>query len=221
VKHVVITSSFAAIVNRSKGFWPEHTYSEADWNPTTTEEALQDGRAGYFGSKTFAEQAAWKFVEMEKPAFNLTTVCPPMIYGPMRQHVRSLDQINTSSVQMRDILQGKFKEEIPPVGLPMFVDVRDAALVHVLAVESEQVAGQRVFTVAGYFTMREMVDVVRKHFPEYVERLPAENVNGGNMPEGGVYKFDNSRVKKLLGKDFITFEQSMVDLAKSLKALGV
>jgi nucleoside-diphosphate-sugar epimerase len=220
IKHVVITSSFAAITNRSKGFWPEHTYSEADWNPITHEEALKDGRAGYFGSKTFAEQAAWKFVETEKPGFNLTTINPPMIYGPMRHHVTSLDQINTSSLQMRDILQGKWKEEIPPAAVPMFVDVRDAALVHVLAIESEQVAGQRVFTVAGYFTTREMVNVVRKHFPEYADRLPAESVKGGELPEGGVYTFDNSRVKKLLGKEFITFEQSMVDLAKSLKELG-
>ena len=31
VKHVVITSSFAAIINPFKGAWPEHTYSEKDW----------------------------------------------------------------------------------------------------------------------------------------------------------------------------------------------
>lgn len=49
VKKVVITSSFAAIVNPSKGTWPNHTYSESDWNPLTHEEALKDPANGYRG----------------------------------------------------------------------------------------------------------------------------------------------------------------------------
>ena len=51
VKKVVITSSFAAIVNPFKGTWPEHTYSEADWNPLTHEEALKDPANGYRGQQ--------------------------------------------------------------------------------------------------------------------------------------------------------------------------
>ena len=51
VKKVVITSSFAAIVNPFKGTWPEHTYSEADWNPLTHEEALKDPANGYRGKQ--------------------------------------------------------------------------------------------------------------------------------------------------------------------------
>src|ERR1700761_197090 len=209
VKRVVITSSFAAIVNRKMGFWPEHTYSEADWDPITHEEALNDPSSGYFGSKTFAEQAAWKFMEEKKPNFTLNTVNPPMIYGPMKQKVASLDQTNQSSQRMRDILLGKFKTEIPATALPLWADVRDVALVHVLAMESQEVTGQRIFTVAGYFNNREMVEIVRKHFPEYAERLPDESVKGGELPEGGIYKIDNSRVKKLIKQEFITFEQSM------------
>ncbi|KAH0416512.1 NAD(P)-binding protein, partial [Aureobasidium melanogenum] len=57
VKRVVITSSFAAIVNPSKGNWPGHTYSEADFNPITHQEALENPAAGYRASKTFAEKA--------------------------------------------------------------------------------------------------------------------------------------------------------------------
>jgi hypothetical protein len=32
VRKVAITSSLAAVRDVSKGNWPEHTYSEADWN---------------------------------------------------------------------------------------------------------------------------------------------------------------------------------------------
>lgn len=81
VKRVVITSSFAALVNPSKGTWPEHTYSEKDWSPLTHEEALQSQAAGYRASKTFAERAAWDFVEEEKPNFDLATINPPMVFG--------------------------------------------------------------------------------------------------------------------------------------------
>lgn len=42
VKRVVITSSFAALVDPYKGLWPGHTYSEQDWSPMTREKALED-----------------------------------------------------------------------------------------------------------------------------------------------------------------------------------
>lgn len=41
VKRVVITSSFASIVNPSAGNAPGKTYSEADWNPITQEEVTE------------------------------------------------------------------------------------------------------------------------------------------------------------------------------------
>jgi nucleoside-diphosphate-sugar epimerase len=83
VKQVVITSSFAAIVNPAKGFWPGHSYSEEDWNPITTEEAHENPMTGYRASKTFAEKAAWDFVAKEKPTFSISTINPPMVYGPI------------------------------------------------------------------------------------------------------------------------------------------
>lgn len=69
VKHVVVTSSFASIVDVSKGLWPGHIYSENDWNPIKLEDAAEDGSFGYRTSKTWAEKAAWEFVEKEKPNF--------------------------------------------------------------------------------------------------------------------------------------------------------
>lgn len=70
----VITSSFAAIIDSVKGNRPGYVYSEKDWNTITEEEALENPSRGYFASKTFAEKAAWDFVEKEKPNFTLVTV---------------------------------------------------------------------------------------------------------------------------------------------------
>jgi nucleoside-diphosphate-sugar epimerase len=70
VKRVAITSSFAAILDGAKGnAIPDTTYSEKDWNPITLEEADKHPAWGYRASKTFAEKAAWDFVEKEKPNF--------------------------------------------------------------------------------------------------------------------------------------------------------
>jgi len=221
VKKVVITSSFASVINRSKGFWPDHTYSEADWNPTTLEESLENAVNGYYGSKVLAEKAAWKFVEDEKPGFALTTLTPPMVYGPVKQKVHSLDEVNTSSTLQRDLLLGKYKgEDIPDISVPLWVDVRDLALAHVLAIESSETDGQRVFTATGHYNNQELIEIIRKNFPEYADKLPSENANGGGLPAGGVYQANNSRFKKLLGQDFISFEQSTIDLVKTLKELG-
>ncbi|KAG9084813.1 methylglyoxal reductase (NADPH-dependent) gre2, partial [Ceratobasidium sp. 370] len=97
VKRVVVTSSSAAIVDRSKGDRPGYVYSEKDWNPITFEQAQTHPWLGYTGSKKLAEKAAWDFMDAEKPGFDLVTICPPMVYGPALQEVTSMDNINASS----------------------------------------------------------------------------------------------------------------------------
>jgi nucleoside-diphosphate-sugar epimerase len=72
VKRVVVTSSFAAMVDPKKPV--THKYSEKDWDPVTREEALDSPLTAYRASKTLAERAAWDFIEKEKPNFTLTTV---------------------------------------------------------------------------------------------------------------------------------------------------
>jgi nucleoside-diphosphate-sugar epimerase len=219
VKRVVVTSSFASIINPSKGMAPDHTYSEADWNPVTQEEAVKDPATGYRASKTFAEKAAWDFVEKEKPSFTLTTLCPPLVLGPIVHYLNSLDALNTSNQRIRDTIKGKFSGSEYPPGAPyLWIDVRDLADLHVKAAEDKGAANERFFTLAGYFNGEKIVDAVRKNFPEYKDNLPTEQ--GGGFPEGGVYKFDNSKSIKVLGAKYRPLEESVVDTVKSLKAVG-
>ncbi|KAK5169815.1 Glycine-rich RNA-binding protein 2, mitochondrial [Saxophila tyrrhenica] len=220
VKRVVVTSSFASIINPEKGSWPEHTYTEADWNPVTQEQAKQDAATGYRASKTFAERAAWDFVEQEKPNFTLATLCPPLVLGPIVHYLNSLDALNTSNQRIRDTIQGKFKDDYPPGGPYIWVDVRDLADQHVKAAEEQGAGNQRFFVTEGYFNGKLIVDAVRKNFPEYKDNLPKEDLQGGGFPEGGVYKPDNSRSKKVLGAKYRSLEESIVDTVKSLKAVG-
>lgn len=220
VKHVVITSSFAAILNPSKGLNPGHIYSEQDWNPITLEEAYLNSANGYRASKTFAEKAAWEFIEKEKPNFTLSTINPPLVIGPIVHYLNSLDALNTSNQRTRNFLQGKCKEEIPDTGVYLWIDVRDVALAHVKAIEVPEAAGLRFFTTAGKFSNKAICEIIRKHFPEYHSELPSVDVKGGDYPEGPIYGYDNARTAKALGIEFRSLEDSIVDLVKSLKSVG-
>lgn len=113
VKRVVITSSFASIIDIPKGTRPGYVYSEKDWNPTTWEEAAKKetpGEVSYCASKSFAEKAAFEFVEQNKPNFNIATICPPMVYGPSGSVVSSLDRLNTSAADIYRLMNGTTKE---------------------------------------------------------------------------------------------------------------
>jgi nucleoside-diphosphate-sugar epimerase len=83
VKRVVITSSFAAMADASKGTRPGHVYQEEDWNPVTEQEAQANAIMAYSAGKTFAEKAAWDFLAGENPAFDIAVINPPMVFGPV------------------------------------------------------------------------------------------------------------------------------------------
>ncbi|KAJ5215360.1 NAD(P)-binding protein [Penicillium cinerascens] len=221
VKRVVVTSSFAAIndVFASKAC---KVYSEADWSPITEAQANDSPANAYRASKTFAERAAWEFVEREKPTFTLSVINPPLVLGPIVHNLSSLDALNTSNQRIRDFLSGAAKTRCPPTGNYLFVDVRDLGLAHVLAVEKEAAGGKRFFIVSSHFSNAEIATIIGEEFPEYRDRLPTgDSLKTGEYPPDGVYGFDNTRAREILGVHFRPLRESIVDAVKSLLPLGV
>ncbi|OQV01546.1 hypothetical protein CLAIMM_06887 [Cladophialophora immunda] len=212
VKHVVITSSFAALSNYRN---PPAVYNEEIWNDMTMEEALTapNPQAAYRASKKFAEKAAWDFVEAEKPSFSVTTLCPPMIYGPVLHQVKSLDELNTSSSRIWNLYRGT--PRAGPVGSPVHVDVRDLALAHVLAIENPRAANQRFFVVAQLGTEKQLRDIMEEAFPEIKGNLRDEVTD--TLPPWGI---DNSKSINVLGIGYRPLKETIVDTVNSLKALG-
>jgi nucleoside-diphosphate-sugar epimerase len=224
VKRVVITSSFAAILSASELDNPNRTWSEADWNPSTYEDGIK-GPAGttYRVSKTLAEKAAWDFKEAEKPNFDIVAINPPFVFGPVVHHLSSLANINTSNGNMVALIVGKWKNEIPPTGVHLWVDVRDVAKAHVEAMERPEAGGNRYFVTTGLFSNRDIVPIVRKNFPQLADKLPDDSVQGGDYPGGkieNIYKYNNSKATKELGIDWIPIEQSVTDTIQSLLQVG-
>lgn len=214
VKRVAITSSFAAIVNPHKH---AKRYSEEVWNPLEMEEALSNDAAAYRGSKTFAEKAAWDFVEKEKPNFQISTLNPPLVFGPIVNYLNSLESVNTSNQRFRNMMQGKMKEGLAPTGTFIWTDVRDLALAHVKAIEVPEAAGKRFFITAGHFSNRDLAVAIKEAFPDLSEELPADPES--DLP-ADVYDFNNSRSKDILGLKYRPLKQCTIDTVKSLQAVG-
>ena len=116
VERIILTSSFAAVVDLNRRFNHEYSYTEKDVNNFAKED-LKDVPMSYEVAKSLAEKAAWSFMENEKPGFDLVVFNPVMIYGPPLQKFKAPLGINTSNLLPYALL---FKA-IPLMPLPFFV----------------------------------------------------------------------------------------------------
>lgn len=218
VKRVVVTSSFAAIVDPKKPL--TYTYTEKDWDPVTEAEALESPLSAYRASKTFAEKAAWDFCDTEKPNFQLTTCNPPLVLGPIVHYLNSLDALNTSNLRIRDLIAGAAKAKCPPTGNYLWVDVRDLAEAHVLAMEKDETAGKRFFITKGNFSNKQIAEIIADEFPQYRQGLPqGEALKSGDFPQGGPTGWNNTESLDVLGATYRPFRDCIVDTVKSLQPL--
>jgi dihydroflavonol-4-reductase len=153
VHRVILTSSVAAVY---KGTHVPNgqVLNESDWTdpegPSTS---------AYDASKTLAERAAWDFVA-EHPDMQLTTINPGAVIGP------ALDMnYGTSLAYVERFLSGA--DRMVPNITFTFVDVRDVARMHVIAMDHPAAPGERFIASAGNVSM---VDIARMLAAEYPDR---------------------------------------------------
>lgn len=157
-------------------------------------------------------------MEKEKPNFDIATINPPLVFGPVVPYLNSLDAVNTSNLRMKNIIQGQIKEQLAPTGVFLWVDVRDVALAHVRAIEVPEAGGQRFLVTAGHFTNKAIVDVIRETHPELESKLPPKN-SPSDLP-ADIYGIDNSRSVNVLGFEYRSLKQTVPDTISSLLAVG-
>ncbi|KAL5598241.1 hypothetical protein FOBRF1_012034 [Fusarium oxysporum] len=215
VRRVVVTSSFAAMLTMKNH--PD-IYTENHWNPVTYEEAASNPTDGYRGSKTFAEKAAWKFVEEEKPNFTLATINPTLVFGPIVHYLNSIDRTNTSNARFQDMILGKMHEKLAPTGTFYWVDVHDVALAHVRALETESAGGHRFITSRSRFTNADIANIIKTKFPELSTKLP--ETYDSDLPEG-VYDIDTSKAREILNIEFSSLDQCVESTVKSLLKIQI
>jgi hypothetical protein len=132
---MVITSSVAAILSPSpsgaKHSGPPYTFTESDWNDHSTNVVEKEGNDAsgadkYRASKTLAEKSAWELLEKEKPGWDLTTVNPPFVFGPIIHQVDLPEKINTSVATFWAYCTGKKTDEDLTASVGNWIDVRHA-----------------------------------------------------------------------------------------------
>jgi nucleoside-diphosphate-sugar epimerase len=205
LRRVVLTSSFASIIDMTKGYRPGYVYTEKDWNPQGWETADLDGSTAYCASKKLAEKAAWDWMEANKPGFDLVTINPPWVFGPHVDGVADLDKLNQSSAILAQLLDAT---KIPPVDFAGFVDVRDLAAAEILALETPAAGGQR-FLFGSHFDYQTAADVLRENVPELRSRVP-EGTPGAGLTEP-MYALDGSKAERVLGIKYTPLKETMKD----------
>ncbi|KAF1971005.1 NAD dependent epimerase/dehydratase [Bimuria novae-zelandiae CBS 107.79] len=210
VKRVVITSSFAAVLDVNRKAPPRFTYTAADWNPLSYEEAVAKETSAvvaYRGSKKFAEKAAWEFVEERKPAFDVVTLCPPMTFGPIAHPVQKLADLNESNAMLWNVASGK---DMPVARVPFWVDVRDLAVAHVEALLRAEAGGKR-YVVASpeKFSYGVVKRVVEEEFPWGKERVAK-----GEQEIEDSYDLDGETAGKELGVRYRSFRETVKDFVE-------
>ena len=223
VRRVVLTSSVAAITDEPP---QDHALTEADWN-----EKSSLTRNPYYYSKALAERAAWDFVRDAKPSFDLIAINPFLVIGPSYTAT-----LNESPKVLADMTKGVY-----PGVLDLtwgFVDVRDVARAHVLALETPAASG-RYLCAGDKLKMRETVALLRAALPQAkLPSLPLDNAFGTALaklasytqPAGvGSYlrshlgrklSYDNAKIRRDLGLDFRPARASIADTAADLVKWG-
>ena len=133
-------------------------------------------------------------------------------------YLNSLDAINTSNKRFKDFIQGNSKDQLPPSGTFLYVDVRDVALAHVKAIEVPEAGNQRFFITNGYFTNKDIVDSIRESHPQLDSKLPPKD-SARDLPSG-IYGFDNQKSINVLGLQYQPFKKTVGDTVESLLAAG-
>ncbi len=222
----VMTSSVAAIsYGHGRG---EHRFTEADWTRLD-----RPGLTPYVQSKTIAERAARDWVDAQTRAegagLEFCTINPSVVFGP----VWSADY-SASVTIVRKLLDGSVRA-CPDIGFGV-VDVRDVADLHVRALTAPAMAGERFIASGRFMRLREVADVLRAGLGEQARRVTTRDVPDWQVriaalfnpiaravaPElGSVRHQDAAHAKAVLGWATRPEEQSILDTARSLLALGI
>ncbi|MDP4090372.1 MAG: aldehyde reductase [Bacillota bacterium] len=220
VKRVVLTSASGAVLAGHISH-PE-LFTEEDWTN------LSADIDAYQRSKTMAEQAAWEFAKKEN--MELSAVNPVAVMGPV------LGQDFSHSNQIiRAMLNGKMPFLLK-IGFD-YVDVRDVADLHLLAMTRSEAVGERFLATTGEnLTYKEEAKILQKslgstakkvsmkEIPNFLVKFLALFIKDLRMPAtflGQNTACSNAKAKKLLGWQPGSAEEAIIATAKSMVELGL
>lgn len=216
VKRVVVTSSCAAVLTAQN---EPRVFSEADWNELSIKEVQEKGRDAlgahkYRASKTLAERAAWDFVKTNKPSWDLVVLNPPYVFGPVLHEVKEHTLLNSSMHEWFFTVFKGVKDKAALSSGSCWIDVRDLALAHALALTKAPAGGERIIVSAGPYTWQDWINAARKVYPD----TPAGDESYDPAKAVHLIKYDVAKADKILGLKYRSIEESTKDMVDDFKS---
>lgn len=226
VKRVVVTSSMVAVQSGHASRDVSNPFTEADWTNLDG-----PGVGAYDKSKTAAERAAWDFIKNEGGSLELATVNPCTVAGPV------LSKESSTSLEIIGRLMNGAVPGCPNL-LLTWVDVRDVAELHYLAMTNPKAKGERFICVAPprEYSIQEISMILRDKLGDKARRCPTRKLpdfllktiswfDSGValvVPMLGIsHPASTKHAEELLGWSPRSVEESVVAAAESLIEFGV
>jgi nucleoside-diphosphate-sugar epimerase len=224
VKHVVVTSSVVSVVHKRTDPTP-YVFDEKDWNDEDMNDILNwkegtpfDGIQTYRASKNAAERAVWKFQRENSPSFTINTILPGLTLGPYVPKPSSRSEVADvfgSAAIFLQYFTGENRNMGSITDSSVFVGVEDVALAHVRAIEKgHETNGERFLLVSGKYSGQQIVDHLRKQYPERKDNI-AEG-NPGHYPSAP-NSVDGSKATRVLGIQYKGLEYLLTQTVESAK----
>ncbi|KAI1820928.1 hypothetical protein F4861DRAFT_32163 [Xylaria intraflava] len=218
---VVFVSSAAAMFDLPM---ENRNYTEKDWNTKSEpifEEKGEDtgGFHAYLASKTRAERLFWKFRDDHRPSFAMAALQPTYCIGPPLIPWEAPENIPYSNQNIWSVVSGK---DVPG---PMEVygdtiDIRDIARLLMWSASNPGKAdGQRFVCSSAVGGGQAITDILARRMPELqIQRgQPGQGYSPDFKPNGSVPGFDSTKAVSTTGWDWMSYEESVVDMAKFLQ----
>jgi dihydroflavonol-4-reductase len=218
IKKVVLTSSVAAIFDTME---KKDYYDESDWS-----DPQNPAISHYSKSKTLAERAAWDYLESEDNPFELAVINPALVIGPTLT-----GDIGESNKAVQLIAGGKM-----PVAVPLmfgYVDVRDVAAAHILAMENNASNGQRFALAEKDLWYKDVAKLLRDNgfdkaptiaIPVWLAKILANFSKELKLtlPYLGRLRSvkNTTKAKDILGWNPRPAEESILEVAKQMQEMG-
>ena len=157
VQRVVLTSAFGAIGVGHPADYPR-PFTENDWSDVSGDVWP------YQKSKTLSERAAWEFIAREGNGLELSAINPVAVLGP----VLGADYSHSTRI-IKNMLDGE--PGCPNIN-SCFVDVRDVADLHLLAMTHPAANGERFLASAGHsLTILDVANTLRQALGDVASKV--------------------------------------------------
>ncbi|KAH8693386.1 hypothetical protein GQ44DRAFT_635268 [Phaeosphaeriaceae sp. PMI808] len=207
VKRIILTNSLAAIFDHVIDT-DETIHTESTRATNILQPPYRSPFEAYTAAKVSTLNLTEQWIESEKPAFDLVHIAPGHVFG-QNELVTDPEELLKAGTNRIILMPVTGKAYSTEAGVTVHLD--DVAEAHVRAL-NPSTPGNRLYILSSGGVegtkLDECLEIVARNFPEHVG---STLLNNGSLPSF-VFKVDASESARILGMDFIPYEQQVRDV---------